>query len=231
VKEMGVTLPPAGEPVATGGLREADWAWSNLRCSQRILALDKEIARCQDEVARQIRQLRVQKEELERRYNDIGSLLYATDDQLKSTVAGVFRTFWKLQVSDLENRKIPGFKDDIVVEYEGEKIIFKIKSTTSSHPPIKYVTEIWQELYYSGVGKQAEGGLILNYDFSKDPIERRLAFRGGDEEYLDDLIFVDTRVLHDLTLAVAEYGLPLRSARELLLKKGRVEFHLDVVAG
>jgi len=145
-------------------------------------------------------------------------------------VARIFRTSWKLQVSDLENRKIPGFKDDILVEHEGRKIIFKIKSTPSSQPPIKYVTEIWQELHYSGLGKQAEVGLILNYDIRNDPSERRLACTGGDEEYLEDIIFVDTRVLHDLTLAVAEYGLPLQSARDLLLKKGRVKFHLDVVA-
>lgn len=231
VKETSDSPPPAGEPVVTIGPREADWPWSDTRCSQRIVSLDKEIARYQDEMAKQISQLRVQQEELRRRCKDIESLLYATDDQLRSAVARIFRTSWKLQVSDLENRKIPGFKDDILVEHEGRKIIFKIKSTTSSHPPIKYVTELWQELHYSGLGKQAEAGLIFNYDIRNDPSERRLACTGGDEEYLEDIIFVDTRVLHDLTLAVAEYGLPLQSAKDLLLKRGRVQFHLDVVAG
>ena len=230
VKETSDSLPPAEKPVVRGELRETLSAWSGTRCRQRSLALDKENARCQNEMASQISQLRTQQEKLKSRYNDIRSLLYATDDQLKSTVASVFRTFWKVQVSDLESRKGAGFKDDILVEHEGRKIIFKIKSTASSNPPIKHVTEIWQELHYSGLGEQAEGGLILNYDISNDPSERRLAFTGADEEYLDDLILVDTRVLYDLTLAVAEYGLPLQSATDLLLKKGRVKFHLDDVA-
>jgi hypothetical protein len=42
---------------------------------------------------------------------------------------------------------------------------------------------------------------------------------------------VDTRVLYDLTLAVVEDGLPLKLATDLLLKKGRVKFHLNEVAG
>jgi len=42
-------------------LREADGPWSDTRCSQRILSLDKKIARYQDGMARQISQLRVQK--------------------------------------------------------------------------------------------------------------------------------------------------------------------------
>ena len=175
VKETSNSRPPVGEPVVTGGLREAESGWSETRCSQRLLALDKEIARCQEEVARRMSQLQVQKEELKRRYKDLGSLLYATDDQLKSKVERLFRTFWKFQTSDLENWKVPGFKDDILVQHEGRKIVFKIRSTNSSHP-LKSVTEIWQELHYSGLGEQAEGGLILNYDTRNDPRERRLAF-------------------------------------------------------
>ena len=59
VKETSNSRPPVGEPVVTGGLREAESGWSDTRCSQRLLALDKEIARCQEEVARRMSQLQV----------------------------------------------------------------------------------------------------------------------------------------------------------------------------
>jgi hypothetical protein len=142
----------------------------------------------------------------------------------------VFRTHWKLKVLDLENRKTAGFKDDILVEHDGRKVVFKIKSTSANRPPIKYITQLWQDLHYSGLGERVEGGLILNQDIKRDPRDRSPAYTGEDEEYLHDVVFLETRVLYHLTLAIVDYGLPLQEANELLLRKGRVEFHLDEVA-
>jgi hypothetical protein len=221
----------AGEPRATPEPQKGDRGWIATYDSPSLLALQTEITRCQEEMERRISELRAKKEKLERRYEDIRRLLYASEDELKPAVVKVFRTHWKLKVSDVENRKTPGFKDDILVEDEGRKVIFKIKSTSAARPPTKYITQLWQDLHYSGLGERVEGGLILNHDIKMDPRERSLAYIGEDEEYLQDIIFLETRVLYHLTLAIVDYGLPLQDAKELLLRKGRSRFHLDEVAG
>jgi len=43
---------------------------------------------------------------------------------------------------------------------------------------------------------------------------------------LEDIIFLETRVLYQLTIAIVDYSLPLQEAKELLLRKGRGKFHL-----
>jgi len=221
----------AEEPVAAAGLQKTDWGWSDTSEPQCILTLEREIIRHQEEMERKISELRAQKEKLKRRYEDIRSLLYVSEDQLKPAVMKVFRTHWKLKVSDLENRKTLGFNDDILVEHDGRTVIFKIKSTSAARPSIKYITQIWQELHHSGLGERVEGGLILNHDITTDPRDRSPAYTGEDEEYLQDIIFLETRVLYQLTLAIVDYSLPLQEAKELLLRKGRGKFHLNEVAG
>ena len=220
-----------GERGATPGPPKGDRGWSDTYDPPCILTLETEIIRHQKEMERKISELRAKKEKLESRYEDIRSLLYASEDELKPAVVKVFRTHWKLKVSDLENRKTPSFKDDILVEDDRRKVIFKIKSTIAARPPIKYIAQLWQELHYSGLGEQVEGGLILNHDIKMDPRDRHLPYTGEDEECLQDIIFLETRVLYHLTLAIVDYSLPLQEAKELLLRKGRGRFHLDEVAG
>ncbi|HYR03644.1 MAG TPA: hypothetical protein VES58_09885, partial [Syntrophobacteria bacterium] len=131
---------------------------------------------------------------------------------------------------ELDANKKESFREDLLVEHNGRKIVFKIKSTTTNDPSLKFITQLWQELHYSGLGASTEGGLILNHDVRVEPKYRGLAYTGDQEEYLEDIIFVDTRVLYNLTLAIIDYGLPVQEATELLLRRGRVKFQLDDVA-
>ena len=71
--------------------------------------------------------------------------------------------------------------------------------------------------------------LFVNYDVKTDPNERSLAYTGEDETLLDDLIFIDTRVMFNLTVAIIDYELPLDEAKKILLSKGRVEFDLEKI--
>jgi hypothetical protein len=228
--ETDELVVPVPKPASSSGSEGIDWVAGDAFYPKCVLDLEKEVARCQEEMERRIRELRAQKEELKKRYQDVRSLLYATDDQLKTAVVNVFRTYWKFQVSDVENTKGLGLRGDILVEHDGRKFLFKIKSTNRTYPSVKYIAQVWRELYYSGLGTEAKGGLILNHDVRIDPRYRNLAYTGDDEESLEDIIFLDTRVLFYLTLAIIEYDFPLQEARELVLKEGRVKFHLNEVA-
>jgi hypothetical protein len=230
VSETDGLIVPVPEPASSSRLEGIDWVGGDGFYPKCVPNLENEIARCQEEMVRRIGELRAQKEELKKRYQDVRSLLYATDDQLKTAVVNVFRTYWQFQVSDVENTRTLGSQEDILVEHDGRKFLFKIKSTDRTYPPVKYIAQVWRELHYSGLGTEAKGGLILNHDVRIDPRYRNLAYTGDDEESIGDIIFLDTRVLFDLTLAFIEYDFPLQEAKELVLKEGRVKFHLDEVA-
>jgi len=231
-QEAAAVQPPPGanETPPDPALHDLDWVRSGNYYPQLIASLDKQIAECQQELDKKIKQLTVQRDQLKQNFEDVRSLLTGQEDELRKSIHRVFTTFWKLKVSELDANKKETFREDLLVEHNGRKIIFKIKSTTTNDPSLKFIAQLWQELHYSGFGTSTEGGLILNHDVRVEPKHRGLAYTVAEEEYLEDIIFVDTRVLYNLTLAIIDYGLPVQEATELLLRKGRVKFQLDDVA-
>jgi hypothetical protein len=217
----------AHQPPVDTDLHEVDWARSGKYYPRALVTLDNQIAERQQEFEREISELKAQREKLKKSFEALPSILHASGDDLKKAVVRVFTTFWKLKVSELDATGRPSIKDDILVEHNGRKIVFKIKSTSDSHPSLKYITQLWQDLHYSGLGASAEAGLILNHQVRVDPKHRGLAYTGEEEEHLEDITFVDTRVFYDLTLAIIDHGLPTKEATELLLRKGRVKSRLD----
>jgi hypothetical protein len=73
------------------------------------------------------------------------------------------------------------------------------------------------------LGAGAEGALVLNYGLEKNPKERNSAY-AEDKEQLEDLIFIDTRVLHNLTTAIIDADLTVQEAKRILFSKGRVKY-------
>ena len=73
-------------------------------------------------------------------------------------------------------------------------------------------------------GARADGALIVNYNIETDPKDRSLAYADDNEDQLDDLIFIDTRVLYKLTAAIIDGHLSVEEAKKILFKKGRVAF-------
>jgi len=112
-----------------------------------------------------------------------------------------------------------------LIQYNGRKILAKIKNTYSAHPSHKFITQMWQDLHYSGLGARADGALIVNYNIETDPKDRSLAYADEDEDQLGDLIFIDTRVLYKLTVAIIDGHLSVEEAKKILFQKGRVEFY------
>jgi hypothetical protein len=185
-----------------------------------LQALDKKIA----EFKQEIENLTAEKEKLKQKYECVRSILYLKDEELKKAVAEIFTDYWSLKISHMDHAKRGEFRENILIEHNGRDILVKIKGTREDYPSIKYIAEVWKDLYYSGLGTSAEGALVINYGLEKNPKERNLAYK-EDKEQLEDLIFIDTRVLHNLTVAIIDSDLTMEEAKRILFKKGRVEYN------
>ena len=176
------------------------------------------------EYEKEIEKLVDKKREIKKTYEQLRSILYLEGEQLKKAVAIILATYWSLKLAFMNKAKRAGFNENILIKHENRIIIAKIKGTHSVSPSRKFITQIWQDLHYSGLGARADGALIVNHDIKTDPEARLVPYDGEDAEQLDDLIFIDTRVLHKLTTAIIDGDLSVEEATKILLKKGRVEF-------
>jgi len=195
------------------------WIESDQYYPIALQALDKKIA----EFKQELENLTAEKEELKKKYECVRSILYLKNKELKKAVAEIFTDYWSLKISHMDKIKRAEFKENILIEHNGRDILVKIKGTLEDYPSIKFITEIWKDLHYSELGTSAEAALIVNCGLEKNPKERNLAYE-EDKEQLEDLIFIDTRVLHNLTTAIIDGDLTIEEAKKLLFRQGRVEF-------
>ena len=198
------------------------WIESDQYYPTALQALDKKIA----EFKQEIENLTAEKEKLKKKYESVRSILYLKDEELKKAVAEIFANYWSLKISHMDKTKRAEFRENILIEHNGSDILVKIKGTLEDYPSIKYIAEVWKDLYYSELGTSAEGALVVNYDLEKNPKKRNLAYE-EDKEQLEDLSFVDTRVLYNLTAAIIDGDLTIEEAKRMLLKKGRVEYNIS----
>ncbi len=186
-----------------------------------VQAIDRRVARFEQEIEKLI----AEKEELKKKYELVRSILYLKDEELKEAVAEIFTKYWSLKITYMDKRKRAGFGENILIKCSRRDILVKIKGTYNDYPSHKFITQVWQDLHYSGLGTSAEGALIVNYDLEKNPKDRNSAYIDEDEDQLEDLIFIDTRVLHKVTTAIIDNDLSPEKAKEILFKNGRVEFY------
>lgn len=186
-----------------------------------VQTIDRKVARFEQEIEKLI----AEKEELKKKYELVRSILYLKDEELKEAVAEIFTKYWSLKITYMDKRKRAGFGENILIKYSGRDILVKIKGTYNDYPSHKFITQVWQDMHYSGLGTSAEGALIVNYDSEKNPKDRNSAYIDEDEDQLEDLIFIDTRVLHKVTTAIIDNDLSPEKAKEILFKNGRVEFY------
>jgi hypothetical protein len=211
------------EPEATPD--KTNWIESSRYYPLAVQALDKKIS----EHKQQIDKLVAEKEQLKKVYVHLRSILYLEGEELRKAVLLILGKYWSLKLSFLSKTRGVGFNDNILIRYNGRRILAKIKSTSSVSPSNKFITQMWQDLHYSGLGASTDGALIVNYNPETDPKDRSLAYADEDEDLLDGLIFIDTRVLYKLTAATVDGHLSVEEAKKILFKKGRVEFdHADL---
>jgi hypothetical protein len=206
------------EPEATSD--KTNWMASTRYYPLAVQAIDKKIA----EYEQEIEKLVAEKEQLKNVYVHLRGILYLEGEELRKAVLLILAKFWSLKLFFLNKTKGVGFNENILIRYNGRKILAKIKSTSRVSPSHKFITQMWQDLHYSGLGARADGALIVNYNTKTDPKDRGLAYADEDEDQLNDLIFIDTRVLYKLTAAIIDRDLSLEEAKKILFKKGRVEF-------
>ena len=220
--KMAITAdPPASRRESEMTTDKIAWIESDQYYPIALQALDKKIV----ELKQELRKIAAEKEELKKKYEGVRSILYLKGEELRKAVAEIFSDYWSLKLSHIDKTKSAGFKENILIEHNGRDILAKIKGTHEDHPSIKYIAEVWKDLYYSGLGTNAEGVLIVNYGLEKNPKERNLAYE-EDEDQLEDLIFIDTRVLYNLTTAIIDEELSIEEAKRILFKNGRVKYNI-----
>ena len=216
-KKDGVTAVDT-EPEAISD--KTNWIDSSRYYPLAVHAIDKKIAKHKQEIEKLV----ARKEQLKKIYVHLRSILYLEGEELRKAVMLIFAKYWSLKLFFLNKTKGGGFNKNILIKYNGRKILAKIESTSRVSPSHKFVTQMWQDLHYSGLGARADGALIVNYNIETDPKDRSLAYVDDNEDQLDDLIFIDTRVLYKLTAAIIDGHLSVEEAKKILFKKGRVGF-------
>jgi hypothetical protein len=216
-KKDGAT---AVDPEPEAAADKSNWIDSSRYYPLAVQAIDRKIA----EYEQEIEKLVAEKEQLKKIYVHLRGILYLEGEELRKAVLLILGKYWSLKLFFLNKTKGIGFNENILIRYNGRKILAKIKSTPRVSPSHKFITQMWQDLHYSGLGARADGALIVNYNTKTDPKDRSLAYANEDEDQLDDLIFIDTRVLYKLTAAIIDRDLSVEEAKKILFKKGRVEF-------
>jgi hypothetical protein len=200
---------------------KTNWIGGSRYYPPAVHAIERKIT----EYEQEIEKLVAEKEQVTKTYVPLRSILYLEGEALRKAVMLIFVKYWSLKLFFLNKTKGAGFDENILIKYNGRKILAKIKSTSSVSPSHKFITQMWQDLRYSGLGARVDGALIVNYNIETDPEDRSLAYADDDEDQLEDLIFIDTRVLYKLTAAIIDGHLSLEEAKKILFKKGRVEFY------
>ena len=200
---------------------KTNWIDSSRYYPLAVQAIDSKISKYEQEVEKLV----AEKEQLKKIYVHLRSILYLEGEELRKAVLLILGKYWSLKLSFLNKTRGIGFNENILIRYNGRRILAKIKSTSRVSPSHKFITQMWQDLHYSGLGASADGALIVNYNPETDPKDRTLAYADENEDQLEDLIFIDTRVLYKLTAAIIDGHLSVEDAKKILLKKGRVEFY------
>ena len=211
--------PVDGEHMVTSA--KTNWLDSGRYYPESVQAIDREIAEYEKKIEKLVDKKRI----IKKTYEQLRSILYLEGEELKKAVAIILAKYWSLKLSFMNKGKRAGFNENILIKHNNRIIIIKIKGTHSVYPSHKFITQVWQDLHFSGLGARADGALIVNHDIENSPESRRIAYADEDAEQLDDLIFIDTRVLHKLTTAIIDGDLSIEEARKILFTKGRVEFN------
>lgn len=205
---------------------QPDWQDSDMYLPVQIRKYEDKIDKIIQKAESLIQEQKTKRDEAKQKYHYLVDLLSQKHDVLKSAVITTLRDVFKLPVIDSdESRKTTLEHEDIVVTVGAEQILAEIKGDNASYPGTGHVAQLWKHLKNK---KEIErGALILNYDVSTQPEKRKLAYTGEEEHQIADIIFIDTRVLHDLAIAVIDYGMKVEDATKIIFQNGRVTFNLE----
>jgi len=208
-------------------ISDLDWMKSDKYYPKEVSLIDDEIKQLVQETEKEVKTLQTKKTKLKREYSYLRDLLTESGDKLKKAVIKTLSEVFKLDVQDMDKDKKTNFKEDILIK-ESPPILTEVKGIKRSYPSFTYVTQVLSNLLKGrDEYPDAIGGLILNLDRNKEPDERSDAYTKADEEkQLKEIVYIDTRVLFDLSIAVIDHKMPIKDAKDILFQKGRVKFKL-----
>jgi len=209
---------------------EPDWKNSDKYLPIEVIKYDEKISKIIEKAKSLMDEVEIKQRTAREKYKFLADLLSQKNDALKNSVIYTLKEIFSLTVTDSDKDKSTTIAhEDIVVEIGGEKILAEIKGDNSSYPSTVHIAQLWKHLKNKEEIKK--GALIINYDVVVEPEKRKLAYTGEEEHQLDDIIFIDTRVLHDLAIAIIDYKMTPEKAVEILFKIGRASFDLDEYIG
>ncbi len=205
---------------------QPDWQDSDVYLPAQIRKYEDKIHDIIQEAESLIQEQETKRDEARQKYHYLVDLLSQKHDALKSAVITTLRDIFKLSVDDSdESKKTTLEHEDIMVTVGNEQILAEIKGDNASYPGAGHIAQLWRHLKNK---KEIErGALILNYDVNSQPEKRQLAYTGEEEHQITDIIYIDTRVLHNLAIAVIDYKMSANDATKILFRNGRVTFNLE----
>lgn len=197
----------------------------------------KEVSLIDEEIQKQILDTEIKLEELKKKkitikdkYSFLPKLLTESGEELKQSVIKTLEEIFKLPVADMDKTRKSNFRNDILISPPTQPpMLTEIKGTTNSYPSFTYVTQVLTNLLKERTQyPNAVGVLIMNHDLQKEPIGRSNAYTDEDEEaQINEIVYIDTRVLFDISMAIIDHKMPISQAIELITNKGRVVFDLQ----
>jgi hypothetical protein len=205
---------------------EPDWQNSDKYLPLEVCGYEKKINKIIEKAKSLIADVETKQKIAREKYKFLSNLLTQKNDILKESIIYTLKEVLGLSVIDADkNKETTLAHEDIIIEVNGEQILAEIKGDNASYPGTGHIAQLWKHLKNK---KEIErGALILNYDVNVEPEKRKTAYTGEEEHQIEDIIFIDARVLHDLAITVIDYGMTKEEAVEILFQNGRVMFDLD----
>ncbi len=207
-------------------LTDAEWLNSDIFYPPtKLQRLNKEMDEIIDTARKKISTREREIKNLKEDYGYLKDLLVEKNDVLADAVYRVLSDLLKLKVtkSDELNKSNP--KEDLLVEVNGTAILIEVKGTKQQYPSLRYPSQANQHVRRQGLGADSESCLILNHDNEREPHLRSLAY--SDEEssgLIEDIIFIDSRVLHSFAVDVIDNKITAKKAVETIFSNlGRVD--------
>ena len=205
---------------------EPNWQNSDTYLSVQVQRYEDKIDKIIQKAESLIQEQKTKRDNARLKYNFLIDLLSQKHDVLKVAVIITLRDVFGLPVVDSdENKQTTLEHEDIMIQVGSDQILAEVKGDNASYPGTGHIAQLWKHLKNK---KEIErGALILNYDVNTQPEKRKLAYTGEEEHQIGDIIFIDTRALHDLAIAIIDYGMKAQDATKILFQNGRITFNLE----
>jgi len=203
-----------------------DWEALDQYYPKGISKFDGEIDALISLTNERVRELTQAKNGFKDKYSPLINILTKKDEELKQAVIAILRDIFNMEVIDADKEKAETLPhEDIIIKLDKEEILVEVKGDNSPYPSTRHIGQLWKHLSHNK--RIDRGALILNYDIDEAPEKRNLAYTGEESKDLEGIIFIDTRTLHSLSIAVIDHDMPVEEATKILLNKERVVFNLD----